>query len=432
MTEQKNINISLTDLLFPNIFKTFNIAIQPSKMLTAFLAIAIIFAAGKLMDLHKTVVVSGRLTNADLRISMLNGNMSWPTELHCFISYPERTDNYIKMYQARTSNPKFGVFKVFSSFCIANFNDGIVYLLQLQFGKTAVAISNCVKACVWILKYHTIYGIIFLTVSFVVMTFAGGAISRGAALHFAKDQRAGFGACIRFAKKKYISILGASTGPMILAVLLGFVIISLIGLLTNIPWAGEILLAVLFLLVLICGMLIAFAIIWSVSSANLILGGLAFENTDAFDAISRAYTYIYLRPWRFGIYTILAAFYGAVCYLFLRFFAFVMLWVSRWFLDVGLFAKVSRQPLAKIDALWPKPEYFNFLGAMDEVTRPLTQTIAGTIIQLEILVIAGLVIAFAISFYFSAGTVIYCLLRNKVDNVSLGDVFIESVQAQIE
>ena len=44
------------------------------------------------------------------------------------------------------------------------------------------------------------------------------------------------------------------------------------------------------------------------------------------------------------------------------------------------------------------------------------------------LVVVGLVLAFAISFYFSAGTVIYCLLRNKVDNTALDNVFIETEQ----
>jgi len=32
------------------------------------------------------------------------------------------------------------------------------------------------------------------------------------------------------------------------------------------------------------------------------------------------------------------------------------------------------------------------------------------------------------SFYFSAGSVIYCLLRNKVDNIALEDVYIEAEQ----
>jgi hypothetical protein len=39
-----------------------------------------------------------------------------------------------------------------------------------------------------------------------------------------------------------------------------------------------------------------------------------------------------------------------------------------------------------------------------------------------------LVMAFVLSFYFSAGTIIYCLLRKKIDNIPLDSVFIETIQ----
>lgn len=418
---------SMDNLLFPKIFRLFKITIQPGRILTALLAIILIYLTGWLMDLHKTVVVSGRISPSDLRISTLDGSPAWPTELHCFIGYPERLDSYIKSYKERAKDYRLGVFKVFSNFCLANFNEGVVYLLNLKFDKVIAAVGNCIMACVWVLKYHTIYGIIFFVISFAVLSLAGGAISRGAALQFTRDERAGMASTIAFALKNYVPILCAPTAPLVLVVLLGFVIISVIGLMANIPYAGELILALFFLLVLFAGAVMAFTTIWACASFNLMFGAIAAEKSDTFDALSRAYNYVYSRPWRLGGYTILAAFYGGVCYLFVRFFAYVTLLLSRWFLQAGVFAQNSGgQQFDKIDAIWPKPEYFNFLGTSSNLAKPLTQTIASGIVHFEMLIIAGLILAFVISYYFSAGTVIYCLLRKKVDNTPIEKVYIET------
>lgn len=430
MAEQKDVNISLHGLLFPNIFKLFRIAIQPGRIMTAFFALVIIFLAGWVMDLHKTVVVSGALSADDLRTSTLGGSLTWPTELHCFITNHERMENYIKTYKERTKSQRLGVFKVFSNFCVANFNEGVIYLLNLKFDKVIAAVGNCFLACVWALKYHTIYGIVFLSISFVVLSLSGGAICRGAAMHFSTDERLGMNSCTGFALKKFMPILFAPTAPLILVALLGFVIIYVLGLITNVPYAGELVMAIFFILVLVAGGLMAFTTIWAAASVNLMLGAVAYENTDTFDVICRAYNYVYSRPWRLGLYTLLAAFYGGICYLFVRFFAFVMLGMSRWFLQLGVFTQSGKaEQLDKLTAIWPKPEYFNFLGNEADISKPVTETIASAVVHFEILIIAGLVMAFAVSFYFSAGTVIYCLLRNKVDNTPLDTVFIESQAA---
>ncbi len=426
---KQNFEFRVSDLLFQNIFKTFRIAIQPSRLITAFLALAIIYFAGWLMDFRKTVVVSGKISTADLRTSTLDGSRTWPTELHCFITYPDRMENFLKVYAERTKSQRQGVFNVFSNFCLANFNEGTVYFVQLNFGKAAQAISNCFMACVWVLEYHTIYGLIFLSISFVVFSLAGGAICRGAAFHFTRDERQGAGACIAFAIKRCVPLFFAPTAPLVLAALLGFVIVSLLGLMANIPYAGEIILAVFFILVLICGGLMAYAAIWGIGSWNLMYSVIACEKTDTFDAMCRAYSYVNSRPWRLAIYTLLAGFYGGICYLFVRFFAFMMLVTSRWFLDFGAWAQSQKgAQMEKIDAIWPRPEYFNFFGAAADFSKPVTQTIASVVVHWEILIVSGLVMAFVLSFYFSAGTIIYCLLRKKIDNIPLDSVFIEVIQ----
>ena len=48
------------------------------------------------------------------------------------------------------------------------------------------------------------------------------------------------------------------------------------------------------------------------------------------------------------------------------------------------------------------------------------------------LFVIGLVVSFIINFYFSANTIIYSLLRHKVDNTAFEDIYTPSDDAEIE
>jgi len=426
MAEQKNLAECCSGLLFLNIFKTFRIAIQPARFLTAFLALAVIFITGWLLDFSKTVAVSGQLTPRELRSSALTGTAGWPTELHCFVSDSQQVNNFIRSYKGKTEGQ--GVFKIWSNFCLTRFNQAAASIVLLNFGNFVACVTECVAACIWALKYHTVYSIIFLLIAMIIFSIAGGAICRGAALQFSKDERLGITQCLKFSLKKFISLFFAPLAPVILITIFG-IGIFLLGLITNIPWAGEIIMALFIIVVLVAGLLMTFAIIGLGAGVNLMFGAIVYENSDAFDAVSRSFSYVYARPWRLAFYSFLAAVYGSISYLFVRFFALVLLGISRWFMSLGIWTSGSKaQQLNKLVAVWPKPELFNFLGNGLEISKNATESIAAFVVHLAVLVVAGMVVAFAVSFYFSASTIIYCLLRNKVDNTALDNIFIEAEQ----
>jgi hypothetical protein len=426
MMEQKNLTECCGNLLFLNIFKTFRIAIQPARFLTAFLALAVIFITGWLMDFSKTVTVSGQLTGRQLRASALTGSTGWPTELHCFVSDSQRIDDFIRDYKGKTEGQ--GVFKIWSNFCLTRFNQAAASIILLNFGNFVACVTECVAACIWALKYHTVYSIILLLIAMIIFSIAGGAICRGAALQFSKDERPGITQCLKFSLKKFISLFFAPLAPVILITIFG-IGIFLLGLIMNIPWAGEIIMALFIIVALVAGLLMTFAIIGLGGGVNLMFGAIVYENSDAFDAVSRSFSYVYARPWRLAFYSFLAAVYGSISYLFVRFFALVLLGISRWFMSLGIWTSGSKaQQLNKLVAVWPKPELFNFLGNGLEISKNATESIAAFVVHLAVLVVAGMVIAFAVSFYFSTSTIIYCLLRNKVDNTALDNIFIEAEQ----
>ena len=118
-----------------------------------------------------------------------------------------------------------------------------------------------------------------------------------------------------------------------------------------------------------------------------------------------------------AFYTGVAAVYGAICYLFVRFFAFLVLLATRFSLGVGLLKNGD----SKFEAIWPKPLFTNLSATSFEATSG-TGLVAAWIIHLLILIILGLIVAFIISFYFSANSIIYALMRKKVDNAPLDEI----------
>jgi len=177
---------------------------------------------------------------------------------------------------------------------------------------------------------------------------------------------------------------------------------------------------------MIAGALIAVVLIGTVAGFNLMLPSVAYDGSDCFDAISRSFSYVYAKPWRMGFYTAIAAVYGAICYTFVRFFAFLLLWVTHWSLQLGVWGN------DKLVAIWSEPHFRDLLVPPDWGALNWSQSIGAFLIYLCSLAVVGLVASFIISFYFSANTIIYALMRNKVDNTALEDIYTPTEEAKTE
>jgi hypothetical protein len=82
--------------------------------------------------------------------------------------------------------------------------------------------------------------------------------------------------------------------------------------------------------------------------------------------------------------------------------------------------------------IWSKPEYLNLLGSQAEASANWTESLAAFLIHLILLAVIGLLVSFVISFYFSANTVIYSLMRNRVDNTALEEIYTLTDENEIE
>jgi hypothetical protein len=124
-----------------------------------------------------------------------------------------------------------------------------------------------------------------------------------------------------------------------------------------------------------------------------------------------------------GFYTVVAAIYGTVCYAFVRLFAFLMLWFTHRFLQLGVWVDNSSKDANKLSAIWKEPNLMKLVDTSALASANRSESFSAFVIQLLLLAVVGLLVSFVISFFFSANTIIYALMRNRVDNTALADIF---------
>jgi hypothetical protein len=401
------------NILFLKIFQTFRMAIQPSKLIIAFLAVTSICLAGWIMDFSNTVAAKtgprGRIIE---------------TELKHYMNDPDKVEAYIA--RIGKSGDHTGVFSTLWLFGAEKFHGALNCLFKFDVPGVAENIAEYFKAITWAVRHHLLYCIIFFFIILVVISIAGGAICRIAALQFAQDEKPGLTEALRFSINKFTSFVTSPLVPMAIIIFIGL-FIFLLGLLGNIPRAGELIMGIFMLLALIAGALIAVVSIGTVAGFNLMFPAVAYDGSDCFDAISRSFSYVYAKPWRMGFYTVIAAVYGAICYVFVRFFAFLILWCTHRFLQLGVLGDNK-----KLAAIWPGPTFMNLVDQPDLAAANWSLTVAAVMVYLLLLAVVVLVVSFIISFYFSANTIIYSLMRNKVDNTALEDVYTLSEEIDTE
>ncbi len=242
---------------------------------------------------------------------------------------------------------------------------------------------------------RTSLGIVEILWTWAVWAVFGTFICRLAALDFL-GRDVGWSEAWRFCRSR---VGAAFTAPLLpLVGVLGLWIPCLIaGWITRIPAIGEPLVAVGWVLVWGCGAGLALLLLGLTLCWPLMIATVGVEGTDAFDGLSRSYNYLFSRPW-------------------------YLLWMVLIALVVGgggLFA--ARWLAAGAETLALQ----SFAAGANDVTvsqfqphSPL-EGISAEIVQFWHRLIRLGIHAFAHSYFWTAVTVIFLLLRKSVDSTPL-------------
>lgn len=419
--EEKHLGQLWDNLAFTKLFRSFRMAVAPGKLVVALIAVGLICVIGFVMDICSPTVAVDRQKDVSSGITVIK-----LTELEVFVTEPEKRDEFVRAHDGQSGQ---GVFATLWHFCAKRFNIAIVPLLKLDTSNLFANITNafvniglCAKAFLWAMRYHTLYSLIFFTLAFPVICVAGGAICRSAVLEFARGEKAGVGEAVRFSLSKFRSFLSAPLIPAAVIICFAAVIVG-IGSLANVPWVGEILVGLGLPGALVFGLLTVLVITGAVGGGGIMFPAIAYEGSNGFDAISRSFMYVFTQPLWMIVYAFIATVYGTLSYLLVRFFTFMLLLVTYIFLDAGILS--SAEAGSKLSRIWGRPEFINLMGSGQRISAGWSESVSALFVNLWIMIVVGLVVAFVISFYFSVNTIIYSLLRNKVDGTGIDEVYLQ-------
>jgi len=237
-----------------------------------------------------------------------------------------------------------------------------------------------------------------------VWAVVGGMITRLAAMRVAQDRRLLLSQAGRFALGKWFSYVGGPLFPLggvVLLVVLpgmvaGWVSRTEVGyLIVAILWPiGAVLslLCAILLGALLCG----WPLVWPAISA---------EGNDAFDGFNRAFSYVTQRPVRFVFYIGVAAILGLAAWLVVVLLAELTISLTVWGVTWGCGAERSTALLA--------------------ASHGPAATAAGRIVSFWSQTIRLIAFAYGHSYFWTAVSSIYLLLRRDVDTIPLDEIHLD-------
>jgi len=432
---------------FTHLFRAFRIAVHPSKLLLALAALLLIYAGGRLLD----AAWPARYASPPAEFALFRAGpggsgfeMARAMENEALLRRAARGDllqesPYVGGYPgAGPSSRTRGIFISFFDFEVAQVNNVTQSVLSNKwFGTNR---DPGVFHFVWaflaigpgILFYsHPLYALLFFAWFLLIWSLFGGAIARIAAVHVARDEKISVRQALRFSISKVLSFLFAPLIPLLIILFIGAVVAATGWILLHIPVAGPIVMGLVFFLALLAGFIMTLVTLGTLGGFNLMFPTVAVEGSDSFDAISRSFSYVFARPWRMLFYTVVAIAYGALTYLFVRLFILVMLLMTHffvgWWLGGGKAAD-AWNGTGGYAAMWNPPSWDSLVYDVDYSHLKWSEKIASGEISFWVYLTIGLLGAFAISFYFSANTIIYYLMRREVDATELDDVYVEETE----
>ncbi len=242
--------------------------------------------------------------------------------------------------------------------------------------------------------------LVLLTIPYVViMAIGGGAISRSVACEFSQGVVMSWPEALAFAVKRWASLAGSLLAPWMGVALLALVMaIGGFFVLQGVP-VLNLLGGLLYGLFLVLGTLAVLLFAGYLLGSSMLVPAVACEGTDAIDAVQRSLAYVAARPLRLILYLALLGVVGGV-----------LVGV------LGVLAQgvVSFTSTASTAFSGPIGTAIVTGGATEDGLTSTNAWARGMVATWSALPLL-LVWAFALSYFWSAGTLLYLLMRQHCD-----------------
>jgi len=288
----------------------------------------------------------------------------------------------------------------------------------------------------------------------LIWAFFGGAIARSAVVELATDERLGMWEALQYACGRYRHYVWSILAPIV-GILFFLLIMALGGLVAQVP-VLDILVSLTTPLYLLAGFIVMLIVVGLVAGWPLMFPAVSAEGSDSFDAISRAYSYIYTKPWKYVWYHLVALAYAGVVIFFVKLFALGLVCSIDKSLEFGMhddytdhvrtgvvnYGVVAYEPVqiaaskavsvvrhydvtGGLASRFVKVAYSLPVLQSSKVDVGWSQGVVVFVAGIGFIVFILVVVSFAISLGFSLQSIIYLLMRKDVDGTDMTEVFQE-------
>lgn len=248
----------------------------------------------------------------------------------------------------------------------------------------------------------------------VVWAFAGGIITRIAAVGFARGEQISWNRANQFAWKKWPSFFASPMLP-ILGVLIIALFMALFGLIMRIPYVGIPLIAITWPLFLIGGLLMAILLLGLVVGWPLMWCTVSCEGTDSFDALGRSYGYVFGKPLQYLGYAVVALVLGWLGWEVVSIFSDLLVNTTQWAVSWG--SGGEKMDLVSSTLPFASGELPERIAGLDVWSAKLIYFFNGCVRSIPV--------AFLYSFFWCGAVMIYLLLRRDEDQTEIDEVYLE-------
>jgi hypothetical protein len=311
------------------------------------------------------------------------------------------------------------------------------WLLREQVPVLIEPLAKFCRPIIYFLNPYTgfVEGLYFLLViAWTVVTWAilGGAITRMAAVEIARNDKIGMGEALRFVGVRWKDYIFASFGPVLFLAACAALLIVLFGIPNWVAGLAEFWVGLLFPVALLLGLGMAVILI-GLPGWPMIHATLGAEGSDSFDALSRCYSYVIQKPWSYIWYALVAIVYGAIVVFFVGLMGSLMVYFTKWGISLAAlrFEKYNRDPSYMF--IWA-PTSFGWRELLLQGEEPVLahswNYIGASLVALWLGLVFLMIIGFGYSYFWSASTIIYLLMRRKVDDTEFDEVHLEEEEPE--
>jgi hypothetical protein len=238
--------------------------------------------------------------------------------------------------------------------------------------------------------------------------------------------------------------------PLVPLGLIGFLVLCcmLFGVIHWIPGLGDFFDGIFWFLPLLAGLLITLLLIGMVGYP-MMYTTLSTEGSDTFDSLSRSYNYVYESPWHYLWYALVAILYGAVLTLFVVIVGSLTTYFAKWGVSKFPAWGSDRSPeylfiYAPESLGWRKLLTEGSPAAINDLGQPIHPQryeeymndyawynhAGAAMVSFWVTIVFLFVIGFSYSYFWTASTQMYLLMRKRVDETEMDEVYLEEEAAE--